>query len=107
MKINITARHFKAKVSTQKYVKQRLEELEKYNENVLHADVILFFDKPPADTKHCEIILKLKDKLLMTKASSTDFDRAIDLAYGKIEKQLYKFKDKVKTKKYQKKVRVK
>ncbi len=99
MKIQITARHFKAKESTQDYINDKLENLSKYNETVIHADVILSFDKPPADTKHCEIILKLKDKTLTAKEGSAEFERAIDAAVLKIETQLYKVKDKQKTSK--------
>lgn len=99
MKIQITARHFKAKESTQDYIKTKVEELSKYNENIIFADVILSYDKPPADTKYCEIILKLKEKTLTTKASAGDFDRAIDSALDKINTQLYKLKDKQKTSK--------
>ncbi|MCX6161613.1 MAG: ribosome-associated translation inhibitor RaiA [Ignavibacteriae bacterium] len=100
MKINITARHFRAKESTKDYIKARLESFEKYNENILHADVILSYDKPPADTKYCEIIIKLRDKLLTATESAVDFEKATDLAAGKIEIQLYKVKDKIKAKKH-------
>ncbi|MCU0372220.1 MAG: ribosome-associated translation inhibitor RaiA [Ignavibacteria bacterium] len=102
MNVNITARHFKAKDSTQGYIHERLEELNKYNENIIHADVILSYDKPPADSKHCEIKLKLKERVLTTKETAPDFERAIDLAVDKIETQLYKFKDKIKTIKHTK-----
>jgi ribosomal subunit interface protein len=99
MKIQITARHFKAKVSTQDYINEKLESLGKYNETIIHAEVILSYDKPPADTKHCEILLKLKDKTLTAKKSSAEFEKAIDAAVEKIEAQLYKVKDKQKTNK--------
>lgn len=102
MKIQITSRHFKAKESTQTYIKAKLEELEKYNENIIYADVILSYDKPPVDTKYCEIILKLKEKTLTSKESGDEFDKAIDSAIIKIEKQLYKVKDKQKSLKYSK-----
>lgn len=102
MKIQITSRHFKAKESTQMYIKAKLEELEKYNENIIYADVILSYDKPPVDTKYCEIILKLKEKTLTSKESGDEFDKAIDSAIIKIEKQLYKVKDKQKSLKYSK-----
>ncbi|MDD5360669.1 MAG: ribosome-associated translation inhibitor RaiA [Ignavibacteria bacterium] len=102
MKINITARHFKAKVSTQNYITEKINELDKYNENIIHADVILSFDKPPADTKHCEIIIKLKDKTLTAKESAGDFEKAIDFALTKIDSQIYKLKDKLKTKNHAK-----
>ena len=81
MKINITARHFKARNSLQKYTNDKIELLGKYNEDILFADVVLSFDKPPTNNKHCEIIIKLK-------------------ATVKIEKQLYKYKDKNKRQRY-------
>jgi len=99
MKIQITARHFKAKGSTQDYIKEKLENLSKYNENIINVEVILSYDKPPADIKHCEILLKLKDKTLTAKEESAEFERAVDGAVSKIEKQLYKVKDKQKTSK--------
>lgn len=102
MKIKITARHFKAKSSLQKYAEARIEELGKYSENILFADVIFFYDKPPADTKYCELILKLRDKILTAKESAGDFKKAVDNAIIKIETQLYKYKDKNKRLKHNK-----
>jgi ribosomal subunit interface protein len=99
MKIQITARHFKAKGSTQDYINEKLENLSKYNETIIHADVILSFDKPPSDTKYCEILLKLKDRTLTTTEGAAELERAVDAAVDKIEKQLYKVKDKHKTSK--------
>lgn len=99
MKIKITARHFKAKDSLQTHIQNKLEELNKFNENIMFADVILSYDKPPMEAKYCEIILKLKDKIITAKESSDDFSRAADLAAEKIEIQLYKHIDKVKRKK--------
>lgn len=99
MKIKITARHFKAKDSLQTYIKNKLEDLHKFNENILFADVILSFDKPPMEAKYCEIIVKLKEKIITAKEFSDDFSKAVDLAAEKIEIQLYKHIDKVKRKK--------
>jgi len=98
MKINITARHFKAKESTQTLIKERINALEKYNENIIHANVVLSYDKPPSDTKYCEVIITLKEKVLTAKESAGDFEKAIDFALAKIETRLYKVKDKQKSK---------
>jgi ribosomal subunit interface protein len=99
MKIQITARHFKAKGSTQDYINEKLENLNKYNETIIHADVILSFDKPPSDTKYCEVLLKLKDRTLTATEGAAELERAVDAAVDKIETQLYKVKDKQKTNK--------
>ena len=96
MKVNITARHFKAKDTLQAYIGERAEVLSKYHEDILFTDVILSYDKPPLDTKHCEIVLKLRDKKITAKEIGTDFQQAVDNALSKVEVQLYKHKDKIK-----------
>lgn len=100
MKISITARQFKARDSLQQYAKDKIELLSKYNEDIIFADVVLSFEKPTTNNKYCEVILKLKDKILTTKEMSDDFTKAIDKAVEKIETQLYKYKDKNKTLKH-------
>lgn len=100
MKVNITARHFKAKDTLQKYISERAEVLSKYREDILFTDVILSFDKPPIDTKHCEIVIKLRDKTIMAKDEGSDFEKAVDNTLEKIETQLYKHNDKNKTQKH-------
>ena len=100
MKINITARHFKAKESLHKYTSDKLDLLGKYNEDILHAEVIFSYDKPPVNHKHCEIIIKLKDKTMTATEFADEFDKAIDKSLEKIEIQLHKYKDKNKTQKH-------
>jgi putative sigma-54 modulation protein len=100
MKINITARHFKAKESLQKLTQQKMELLGKYNEDIIFTDVIFSYDKPPINHKYCEIIIKLKDKILTAKEFADEFEKAVDKSIEKIETQLYKYKDKNKKPKH-------
>jgi len=100
MKINITARHFKAKESLQKFTQTRLDLLAKYNEDIIFTDVIFSYDKPPINHKYCEIIVKLKDKILTAKEFSDEFDKAVDKSIEKIESQLYRYIDKNKKTKH-------
>lgn len=100
IKINITSRHFKAHETLQDYIQNNIENLSKYNEEILHADVILSFEKAVNSIKHCEIIVKLKDKILTTKESADEFNKAVDKAINKIEVQLKKYKDKNKKDKH-------
>ena len=44
--------------------------------------------------------VKLKDKIITTKEESDEFTKSLELAAEKIERQLYKRKDKVKDKKH-------
>ncbi len=100
MKLNITSRHFKAKETLLNYIKEQFSSLEKYQENILFSDVVLSYDKPPVEVKYCEIIVKLKDKVITAKEGADDFSKAVDMAINKIETQLYKHKDKIKSKKH-------
>lgn len=103
MKINITSRHFKAHETLQSYIKEKLEDLNKYDELIMHADVILAYDKPPHEIKYCEIILKLRDKIVTAKEQSDDFNKSFDLTFDKIEAQIQKYKDKQKKEKHSEK----
>ena len=99
IKVNITARHFKAHETLLEYVKAEIETLEKYNEEILHADVILSFEKAVNSVKNCEIILKLNDRMLTSKESTDDFTKSIDKAINKLESQIMKIKNKQKAEK--------
>jgi putative sigma-54 modulation protein len=98
MKINITSRHFKASENLQNYINNKLEELTKYNEDVLHADVIL--SEENTILKSCEILVKLRHELVVAKETSDEFEKAIEKAVEKIDAQVYKLKDKQKTQKH-------
>lgn len=100
MKINITSRHFKANESLQQYIKSKIEDLGKYDETIIHVDVILSFEDASNNVQRCEVILKLRDKILTAKEDSEDFNKSVDMAMEKIEAQIQKYKDKHKTEKH-------
>jgi len=94
VKINITSRHFKAHETLQEYIKAKIENLTRFNEEILHSDVILSFEKTVHSVKICEIIMKLRDKIITSKETADEFPKAMDKAINKIETQLLKHKDK-------------
>ena len=94
IKINITSRHFKAHETLQEYIEKSIGNLSKYNEEILHADVILSFEKAVNSIKICELLVKLRDKTITSKESSEEFTKSVDKAVNKIEVQLKKHKDK-------------
>ncbi|MEO8210833.1 MAG: ribosome-associated translation inhibitor RaiA [bacterium] len=100
IKVNITSRHFKAHETLQEYIKNEIETLSKYHEEILHADIILSFEKSMHSVKNCEVIVKLKDRILTAKESTDDFVKSIDKSVDKIETQILKYKDKHKTEKH-------
>ncbi len=100
IKINVTSRHFKAHETIQDHIENSINNLSKYNEEILHADVILSFEKAINSVKICEIILKLKDKVITAKEESDDFIKSVDKAIDKVETQILKYKDKHKNVKH-------
>lgn len=94
IKVNITSRHFKAHETIQNYIKSEIESLNKYHVDILHADVVLSFEKAVNSVKQCEIIIKLRDKIITAKESNDDYIKSIDKAIDKIETQIVKYKGK-------------
>ncbi len=95
MKIQITSRKFRAKESLKDFIKGELTSLEKYNDQILEANVVLSFTHLKESEKTAEIVLKIPGKTLSVSDTSEEFEKSISLAIGKLEKQL----EKVKTKK--------
>ena len=100
VKVNITSRHFKAHETLQEYIKNEIETLTKYHEEILYSDVILSYEKSINSIKNCEIILKLRDRSITAKESTDDFVKSIDKAIDKIETQILKYKGKHKAEKH-------
>ncbi|CAN5657880.1 hypothetical protein BH10BAC5_BH10BAC5_04450 [soil metagenome] len=96
MKINFTSRHFKLHEKIENEIKDRLNSLEKLQEEIMHIDVILSFEKSTNSIKYCELLVKLRDRTLTSNESADDFLKAADQAVEKIETQIAKIKDKQK-----------
>lgn len=67
----------------------------------MYADVVLSIDNDSkgTDDKNAEIVLKLKDKLFTSKEKSNLFETAVDKTIYKLDSQIYKYKDKLTSKK--------
>ena len=100
IRVSITSRHFKAHETIQDYIKNEIENLAKYHEDILHADVIFSFEKSINSIKTCEIMLKLRDRIINARESTDDFVKSIDKAVDKVETQILKYKDKHKKEKH-------
>lgn len=96
MKVNFTSRHFKLHEKIENEIKDRIESLEKLQEEIMHIDVILSFEKAVNSIKHCELIVKLRDKMLTSNESAEEFILAADKACSKIEAQIARIRDKSK-----------
>lgn len=98
MHIQITARHFKVHDTVREHITTELEKLEKFFDGIISCDVVLFYERPQNSQKHCEMTLKVKGDTLFAAADSEDFLKSVDMSVEKLERQLKKYKDKLREK---------
>ncbi len=94
MNIKITSRKFKAKDSLKDFIKDEVKALERYNDNILDANVVLSFTHVKDSIKTAEIIIKIPQHTITVSVSSEEFEKSITIAIDKIKKQLTKVKTK-------------
>ncbi len=94
MNVNITSRKFKAKDSLKDFIKDELKSLEKYNDDILEANVVLSFLHPKDSLKTTEITLKIPGKILTASDSSEGFEKSVTKAIEKLTIQIKKLKSK-------------
>lgn len=99
MNVQVTARRFKAHESLKDYAVKEVKRLEKFNNDITKANVILSYERAHDSIKTAEIVLHMNGNSLLAKESTDDFKKSIDLAVVKLERQLGKFKTKVVEKK--------
>jgi putative sigma-54 modulation protein len=95
MNVQVTARRFKAHESLKDYAIKEVKRLEKFNDNIHKADVILSYQRAHDSVKTAEVVLHLNGNSILAKESTDDFKKSIDLAVNKLERQLTKLKTKV------------
>lgn len=94
MNITITARKFKAHDSLKSFIKDEVSTLEKFNYDILSADVILSYQNVNNSIKITEIVLQVPGQTFSATASTDDFKKSINSAVEKLERQLKKLKTK-------------
>lgn len=93
MEITITGRHFDVTDSLREYTNDRIGRLSKYFEGIKHVQVILGED---GDAKHAELVISLpRGKTQIANASAKTIYAALDEVHDKAEKQLTRFKEKL------------
>jgi putative sigma-54 modulation protein len=94
MNIQITARHAKASSSLQENITEELQKLEKYSDKITSCHVILDTER---DEKTIEIVIALLGQTVKAEAKADNIGKAVDSALQKIERQLKKFNEKMKS----------
>ncbi len=94
MNVQITSRKFRAKDSLKDYIKQELKSLERYNEEILEAEVVLHYTHLKDSIKSAEILIQLPGKSFFAEVSSDEFRKSVRDCVQKLERQLKNFKAK-------------
>ncbi|MFA6315796.1 MAG: ribosome-associated translation inhibitor RaiA [Elusimicrobiota bacterium] len=88
----MSARRLKITDAIERYLMQKLEKTEKYFDHLVWAQVILFIEKR---SHKAEIVIHGARQTFRALASAGDLYSAIDLATDKMDKQVKKYKDRL------------
>lgn len=94
MNIQITSRKFKAKESLKTEIKEQLNSLQKFNDEIIDANVILSYTHLKDSIKTVEINLSVPGNTFSAEETSDEFEKALPKTINKLEKQLRKLKSK-------------
>lgn len=98
MKITINAVKFDADKKLEDFVEKKVNKLEKFYEDIVHAEVYLRVEKPQAvDNKISEIKVELPGTELFAKKQGQTFEIAIEQTVDALRKQILKHKEKIKS----------
>ncbi|MCX6639744.1 MAG: ribosome-associated translation inhibitor RaiA [bacterium] len=92
MRINVSARHFKASDKLRDFATTEVMKLKKFFDNITDSEIILSSQK---GSKSSEIILNVNGTKLTAAEASDDFYKCIPKTVTKLESQLKKYKDKL------------
>ncbi|GAB4297016.1 MAG: hypothetical protein Kow0098_20780 [Ignavibacteriaceae bacterium] len=94
MNIIITARKFKARDTLKDFIKAEVSSLQKFNDNILSADVILSYQNNKDSKKTAEIVLHVPGQTMSATETSDEFEKSVSAAAEKLSRQLKKLKTK-------------
>jgi len=100
MRISITARHFKASEQLQSYAENKVKRLKKIFDGIVDCDVVLTKERA---NRIANISVGVNSHKFVATESSENFYKSIDLAANNLERQLKRFKQKIRTKAYRNK----
>jgi len=94
MNIQITARKFKAHDTLKEYIKDEISSLEKFNDDIISADVILSYQNNSNSIKKVEVILNIPGQTLNAADQTEDYKTAVNSVTEKLRRQLETIKSK-------------
>ncbi len=93
MQLNITFRHLDASESLKSYAREKVERVNKYLDQAGDAHVVLSLER---HLHHADITIHSGSFVLRGREKSEDMYASLDLAMDKIERQLRRYKEKLK-----------
>ncbi|NPA94039.1 MAG: ribosome-associated translation inhibitor RaiA [Thermodesulfobacteria bacterium] len=94
MQINVTFRHMEHSNELKDYIQDRFSRLKKYSDSPMNVNVVLTAEK---FRKTAEVVITGDGIRAAAKQEHDDLRAAVDLVLDKIERQLKKFREKVKS----------
>ena len=93
MTVHIVARHVKLTKGLKDFIQERVDKLQRYFDNIIWAQVVLTVEKK---AQNAEIVLHAARQTFQATAKTTDLYSSVDMAAEKIDKQIKKYKDRMK-----------
>lgn len=97
MKVSITARKFKARETLKEFIKDELNTLNRFYEDIIDAEVILSYQNSVNSVKIVEVVLSVPGKIITITEQAEEYEIATRAAIDKLKRQLKKLKDKRKS----------
>lgn len=94
MEIQLTAKQLKVTPALREYVQQKMDKAQKYFDHIVWGQAFLFVEKR---AHKAEMIVHAPGQTFRALATAADLYSAIDLASDKIDAQLKRHKERVKT----------
>ena len=98
MDINIKTTHFDADKKLLDFVQSKVNKLDKYFDGIIRSEVLLNFNKSKkkfTENKEAKIKIEIPGSDLFAEKGATSFEEAIDLTIDALEKQVKKYKSKL------------
>lgn len=94
MEIQLTAKHLKITPAISDYVRHKMEKAQKYFDHIIWGQAVLFIEKR---AHNAEMVIHAPGQTFRALATAADLYSAIDLASDKIDAQLKKYKERLKS----------
>ena len=102
MKINIIGHHLEITDGLKDHIGKKLKKIEGHSQEISEIKIILSVDNI---THNAEGNIYLNKANLHARCSSSDMYQSIDLLVSKLDKQIIKHKDKIKSHQFQKNIK--